>query len=306
MTSIPITLTIAGSDSGGGAGIQADLKAFHAFGTFGTSVITALTAQNTLGVSGVHSVPPEFVRAQLEAVATDLRPAALKTGMLATAEVVEAVADGIREFGLENVVADPVMIATSGDRLLDAGAEHAISTRLLPLVALVTPNLDEAALLVGEPVDTVPAMERAARALVQQGARAALVKGGHLEGEEVVDVLFDGGERATGLDQVVQFVGALGGDVRDPAADHQAAIGILGIGDRDDRVVERALDVRHPVGDVLALATAGASAPGLGLRHYLRTFFLPATVFLGPLRVRALVWVRWPRTGRPLRWRRPR
>lgn len=192
MTNIPIALTIAGSDSGGGAGIQADLKAFHAFGVFGTSVITALTAQNTLGVTGVHAVPPDFVRAQLDAVATDLRPAALKTGMLATAEIVEAVAAGIEAHGLGNVVADPVMIATSGDRLLDTGAERAISERLLPLVALVTPNLDEAALLVGAPVETVAQMEEAARVLVSRGARAALVKGGHLAGDEVVDVLFDG------------------------------------------------------------------------------------------------------------------
>ncbi|HEU5208622.1 MAG TPA: bifunctional hydroxymethylpyrimidine kinase/phosphomethylpyrimidine kinase [Longimicrobiales bacterium] len=192
MTSIPIALTIAGSDSGGGAGIQADLKTFHAFGTFGTSVITALTAQNTVGVQGVHAVPPDFVRAQLDAVATDLRPAALKTGMLATAEIVTAVADGIQAHGLENVVADPVMIATSGDRLLDAGAERAISERLLPLVTLVTPNLDEASLLVGAPVETVAQMEDAAHALVQRGARAALVKGGHLPGDEVIDVLFDG------------------------------------------------------------------------------------------------------------------
>ena len=196
MTNIPVALTIAGSDSGGGAGIQADLKTFHAFGAFGTSVITALTAQNTLGVTGVHAVPPAFVRAQLDAVATDLRPAALKTGMLATAEIVIAVADGIVAHGLENVVADPVMIATSGDRLLDSGAERAITERLLPLVALVTPNLDEAALLVGAPIESVVQMEQAARTLVERGARAALVKGGHLAGDEVVDVLFDGASLA--------------------------------------------------------------------------------------------------------------
>lgn len=191
-TTFPIVLTIAGSDSGGGAGIQADLKTFQAFGAFGTSVITALTAQNTLGVSGVHAVPAGFVRAQLDAVVTDLRPAALKTGMLATAEIVEAVADGIEAHGLAGLVVDPVMIATSGDRLLDAGAERAIVERLLPRVALVTPNLDEATLLVGRPVDTVADMEHAARVLVERGARAALVKGGHLAGDEVVDVLFDG------------------------------------------------------------------------------------------------------------------
>lgn len=191
-TAVPIALTIAGSDSGGGAGIQADLKTFHAFGVFGTSVITALTAQNTLGVHGVHVVPPAFVRAQLDAVITDLRPAALKTGMLASAEIVEAVADSIEAHALGRVVVDPVMIATSGDRLLDPGAEHAIAHRLLPLVTLVTPNLDEAALLVGDSVDSVADMERAAHQLVERGARAALVKGGHLRGAEVVDVLYDG------------------------------------------------------------------------------------------------------------------
>lgn len=192
MTTIPIALTIAGSDSGGGAGIQADLKTFQAFGTFGTSVIAALTAQNTLGVHGVQSVPPAFVRAQLDAVASDLRPAALKTGMLATADIIEAVAAGIRAHGLRPLVVDPVMVATSGDRLLDAGAERALMERLLPLAALVTPNLDEAAILVGARVTTVADMERAARVLVERGATAALVKGGHLQGDEVVDVLFDG------------------------------------------------------------------------------------------------------------------
>ncbi len=196
MSEMPVVLTIAGSDSGGGAGIQADLKTFHAFGAFGTSVITALTAQNTLGVHGVHAVPPAFVRSQLDAVASDLRPAALKTGMLASAAIVHAVADGIEAHALTNVVVDPVMIATSGDRLLDAGAEHAIAERLLPLVTLLTPNLDEAALLVGAPVESVADMERTARTLVERGARAVLVKGGHLPGDDVVDVLFDGASLA--------------------------------------------------------------------------------------------------------------
>lgn len=191
-TTFPIALTIAGSDSGGGAGVQADLKTFHAFGVFGTSAITALTAQNTRGVDGVHAVPPEFVHAQIEAVVSDLRPAAAKTGMLATEAIVEAVAQSVTSHGIQNLVVDPVMVASSGDRLLDQGAERAILTRLVPLARLITPNLDEAALLVGESVADGAAMERAARALVAAGARAALIKGGHLSGSEVIDVLFDG------------------------------------------------------------------------------------------------------------------
>jgi hydroxymethylpyrimidine/phosphomethylpyrimidine kinase len=185
-------LTIAGSDSGGGAGIQADLRTFHAFGVFGTTAITAITAQNTLGVRAVHTVPVDIVRAQIHAVASDLRPAAFKTGMLATRELVGAVADAIVEDPLPNYVLDPVMVASSGDRLLDADAERSVVSRLLPLCTLVTPNLGEAAILIGEPVDGTDAMTAAARRLVELGAMAALVKGGHMEGDEVVDILFDG------------------------------------------------------------------------------------------------------------------
>ena len=189
---LPVALTIAGSDSGGGAGIQADLKTFHAFGVFGTSAITAVTVQNTLGVTAVHPVPLDIVRAQIHAVAEDLRPAACKTGMLATRDIVKTVAQAIHDTGLENYVMDPVMVATSGDRLLDGDAEMALVEYLLPLTACVTPNLDEASLLTGEPVRTPAEMENAARALVDAGAAAALIKGGHLEGDVVVDVLFDG------------------------------------------------------------------------------------------------------------------
>lgn len=187
-----VALTIAGSDSGGGAGIQADIRTFHAFGVFGTSAITALTAQNTRGVQGVHVVPADFVRAQIRSVAEDLRPAAVKSGMLATVEIVDAVAAAIGEERLDNYVLDPVMVATSGDRLLDAGAEAAIAERLLPLCTLVTPNLDEAALLTGLAVRDPITMGAAAEALVTRGARAALIKGGHLEGDVVLDLLFDG------------------------------------------------------------------------------------------------------------------
>ncbi|MGH7471069.1 MAG: bifunctional hydroxymethylpyrimidine kinase/phosphomethylpyrimidine kinase [Longimicrobiales bacterium] len=192
--SVPIALTIAGSDSGGGAGIQADLKTFHAFGVYGTSALTAITAQNTLGVSAVHAVPSDIVRKQIDAVVSDLRPAACKTGMLASRDLVNTVADAIHELSLQPYVLDPVMVATSGDRLLEPGAERAVRERLIPLATLVTPNLHEAAILVGFAVDHEAAMQEAARTLVAHGARAALVKGGHLTSQHLVDVLFDGKE----------------------------------------------------------------------------------------------------------------
>jgi hydroxymethylpyrimidine/phosphomethylpyrimidine kinase len=193
-TSIPVALTIAGSDSGGGAGIQADLKTFHQFGVFGTSAITAVTAQNTTGVTTIHPVPLTDVRAQIDAVVSDLVPAAVKTGMLATAELADVVAMAIQDHGLRHYVMDPVIVATSGDRLLEGDAESALRDRLLPLAAIVTPNLEEAAILTRREVRTVPQMADAARALVDAGARAALVKGGHLEGD-AVDLLWDGTEQ---------------------------------------------------------------------------------------------------------------
>jgi hydroxymethylpyrimidine/phosphomethylpyrimidine kinase len=189
----PIALTIAGSDSGGGAGIQADLKTFQAFGVFGTSALTAVTAQNTLGVTAGHPVPLDVVRAQIDAVVADLPPAAFKTGMLATAELVDTVASAIRAHGLERFVLDPVMVSTSGHRLLDAEAEATLARELMPLATLVTPNLHEARILTGREVATLDDMRRAARALVDQGAGAALLKGGHLEGD-AVDLLWDGAE----------------------------------------------------------------------------------------------------------------
>jgi hydroxymethylpyrimidine/phosphomethylpyrimidine kinase len=187
-----IALTIAGSDSGGGAGIQADLKTFNQFGVFGTSAVVAITAQNTLGVSAVHAVPLAIVEAQLKALATDLPPAAVKTGMLATSGLVRQVAGMIRRSGWRQYVLDPVMVASSGDRLLDAEAESVLRDRLLPLATLVTPNLDEASILVGFPVTEPEAMERAGHRLLDLGAGAALVKGGHLSGELMTDVLVTG------------------------------------------------------------------------------------------------------------------
>ena len=184
-----IALTIAGSDSGGAAGIQADLKTFHQFGVYGTSAITAVTAQNTLGVSAWQGLPAALVAKQIDALAEDLRPAAIKTGMLGSREIVETVAERIARHRLTTYVLDPVMVATSGDRLLDRDAEKLIARRLAPLALLVTPNLNEAEILVDAEVRTPDQMERAARALVAMGARAALVKGGHLTGATLVDVL---------------------------------------------------------------------------------------------------------------------
>ena len=184
-----LALTIAGSDSGGGAGIQADLKTFHQFGVYGTSVVVAVTVQNTVGVERVHLVPAEIVTGQIDALAADLPPHAVKTGMVATSALVDAVAEGIARHRFPNYVCDPVMVASSGDRLLDREAERTVRERLVPLATLVTPNLDEAAILVEDPVETVAQMEKAGRALVSMGADAALVKGGHLPGDDIVDVL---------------------------------------------------------------------------------------------------------------------
>ena len=185
-----IALTIAGSDSGGAAGLQADLKTFHQFGVFGTSAVTAVTAQNTLGVSAWQALPVSLVAQQIDAVAIDLRPSAIKTGMLGSAAIVETVAERIGHHRLTTYVLDPVMVATSGDRLLDRDAERLIAQQLAPLALLVTPNLNEAEILVGHDVRTPEQMERAGRAIVAMGARAALVKGGHLENTAtLVDVL---------------------------------------------------------------------------------------------------------------------
>lgn len=184
-----IGLTIAGSDSSGGAGIQADLKTFHQFGVFGTSVVTAVTAQNTREVRAWKATPLDLVVAQLDAVLLDLPPQAVKTGMLASREIVVAVAAALARYRLPNYVLDPVMVATSGRALLESGAERLLVERLLPLATLVTPNIPEAAALTGAEIHTPEDMSRAARALVGRGARAALVTGGHLASDVIVDVL---------------------------------------------------------------------------------------------------------------------
>jgi hydroxymethylpyrimidine/phosphomethylpyrimidine kinase len=187
--SVPVMLTIAGSDPSGGAGIQADLKTATALGVYGASVITALTAQNTLGVSGIHAVPPEFVVDQFEAVASDLDVRAVKIGMLGSVGVVEVVAAMLRRRPVPAVVLEPVMIASSGDRLIPADAEDAIRDLLVPLATVVTPNVLEATALTGVAIGSLDDLVEAGRALVGQGAAAALVKGGHLAGAESVDVL---------------------------------------------------------------------------------------------------------------------
>ncbi|MDP4002815.1 bifunctional hydroxymethylpyrimidine kinase/phosphomethylpyrimidine kinase [Methylobacterium sp. NEAU K] len=187
----PIAVTIAGSDSGGGAGVQADLKTFSALGIYGASVITALTAQNTLGVQAIHDVPAEFVARQIDSVFSDLAVDAVKIGMLSRAAVIAAVADGLsRHAGTIPVVLDPVMVATSGDRLISDDAVATLRDRLLPRADLITPNLPEAAVLLGEGLAADDAeAEAQARRLVALGARAVLIKGGHGIGAESVDHL---------------------------------------------------------------------------------------------------------------------
>ncbi|MEW6333262.1 MAG: bifunctional hydroxymethylpyrimidine kinase/phosphomethylpyrimidine kinase [Thermodesulfobacteriota bacterium] len=186
-------LTIAGSDSGGGAGIQADLKTITVLGGFGMSVVTALTAQNTLGVQGIHDVPPDFVAAQFDAVATDMGIDAAKTGMLPTAEVIRVVAGKIRQYGVTKLVVDPVMAATGGMPLIRGAALSTLVAELVPLAFIITPNLDEAEALSGVRIATRSDMQEAALRIRDMGARHVVVKGGHLPGD-AVDLLYDGEE----------------------------------------------------------------------------------------------------------------
>ncbi|MER3456052.1 MAG: bifunctional hydroxymethylpyrimidine kinase/phosphomethylpyrimidine kinase [candidate division GAL15 bacterium] len=189
--SIPRALTIAGSDSGGGAGIQADLKTFSALGVFGMSAVTALTAQNTTGVYAVHEVPPEVVARQIDVVVEDIGVDAAKTGMLSSVPIIEAVADRVRRHRLQQLVVDPVMVAKSGAPLLRPEAQHTLRTQLVPLALVITPNLPEAEVLLGRPIPDRSALQEAARALLDLGPRAVLLKGGHLPGEPV-DLFYDG------------------------------------------------------------------------------------------------------------------
>jgi hydroxymethylpyrimidine/phosphomethylpyrimidine kinase len=190
---LPVALTIAGSDSGGGAGIQADLKTFAGFGVHGTSAITCITAQNPKGVYGIQACSAEIVRRQIEAVFDELPPAAVKTGMLYSAPIIRTVAKSLRRHRGVPLVVDPVMVSTSGAQLLKPAAVRALCAQLLPLATVVTPNLDEAEILVGEKLRSVPDLRAAARELHRRFGCAALVKGGHLRGlREAVDIFYDG------------------------------------------------------------------------------------------------------------------
>ena len=212
---IPRAMTIAGSDSGGGAGIQADLKTFAAFGVFGTSAITAITAQNTLGVTAVQEIDLPIIEAQIDAVMSDIGTDAVKVGMLASAEIVDLVALKLREYGLTKVVVDPVMVATSGDRLLQESAVESLRSLLIPLATVVTPNLDEVRALTGRRVESLDDMKEAARQFHELGAQNVLVKGGHfaeevagdLEGNperRMLDVLYDGDSFTVFSDEMVE------------------------------------------------------------------------------------------------------
>jgi hydroxymethylpyrimidine/phosphomethylpyrimidine kinase len=190
----PVALTIAGSDSSGGAGIQADLKTFAALGVYGASAITALTAQNTMGVTGIHAVPADFVTAQIDAVFSDLAVGAVKIGMVAQVASIDAIAEALQRWAPRHVVVDPVMVATSGDRLLAAEAVEALRQKLIPLAAVITPNLPEAAALLGEPMMAASETEIAEQGarLLALGCRAVLIKGGHGQGAESIDYLVSG------------------------------------------------------------------------------------------------------------------
>ncbi len=258
-----IALTIAGSDSGGAAGIQADLKTFHQFGVFGTSAITAVTAQNTLGVSAWQALPAALVAQQIDALADDLRPAAIKSGMLGSREIVETVAERIGRHHLTTYVLDPVMVATSGDRLLERDAERLIARRLAPLALLVTPNLNEAEILVEEAVRTPDQMESAGRALIAMGARAALVKGGHLtHATTIVDVLVHDGATRRFIHDRIDTTSTHGTGCTLSAAITAG----LALGRSLEQAVADGLDFVH---------RAIAAAPGLGRGHGPLNHFVP-------------------------------
>ena len=184
----PSVLTIAGSDSGGGAGIQADLKTFSALGCYGTSAITAITVQNTMGVSGIHSIPEDIVSRQIIAVMDDIKPAAIKIGMVHSAEMAVSISETLAKYKNTPVIFDPVMVATSGDKLIKEDTVSVLKRVLFPLMTLITPNLDEAEILTGQSINSVQEMQKAAKALLQTNCGAVLLKGGHLKGEKLYDV----------------------------------------------------------------------------------------------------------------------
>jgi len=247
-------LTIAGSDSGAGAGIQADLKTFAALGVYGVSVITAITAQNTVGVRAVQEVSPEVIAAQLDAVAEDFSIAALKTGMLSSAAIIETVVAGLRRHALRRLVVDPVMIAKSGDRLLREDAVDTLRRTLLPLAAVVTPNIPEAEVLAGIAIRTQADRVAAGRAIMKLGANAVVIKGGHSDDDPIVDLLVDG-------DGVHEFRAAriASGSTHGTGCTFSSAIA-AGLG--------RGEDLATAVGEARTyLSRALAQAPGLGHGH---------------------------------------
>jgi hydroxymethylpyrimidine/phosphomethylpyrimidine kinase len=260
-------LSIAGSDSGGGAGIQADLKTFSAYRVFGLTAITGLTAQNTTGVHGVQLPPIEFITAQIKTVAQDIRVDAVKTGMLATGEIIRAVAAGVRDFALPNLVVDPVMIAASGDPLMQHEAAPVLREALFPLATVVTPNLDEAGFLVGKKITTEEEMREAARQIHGMGPAFVLLKGGHLPGASVVDLLYDG----RGF--IRRESGRLAGEFHGTGCTLSSAIAAG---------LARGLAVREAVAAAqkyVALAIAAAPAVGRGrrpLNHFPEAFLPPA------------------------------
>ena len=251
---IPVALTIAGSDSGAGAGIQADLKTFSALGVYGLTVITAITAQNTQGVRAVQEIDTGIIEAQLDAVVEDFAIGALKTGMLSSVAVIETVAAGIRRHGLEPLVVDPVMVAKSGDRLLRKEAVEALRTTLLPLARVVTPNLPEAETLAGLSIRTRADRVAAARAIIELGANAVVVKGGHSDDDPVIDLLVDD-------EGVEEF-----------SARRIATTSTHGTGCTFSAAIAaglaRGLDLRTAVGEARSyLSRALLDAPGLGQGH---------------------------------------
>jgi hydroxymethylpyrimidine/phosphomethylpyrimidine kinase len=251
---VHVALTIAGSDSGGGAGIQADLKTFQRFGVYGTSALTLVTAQNTVGVLAVELLPTKLITHQIAAVAEDFEVRAAKTGALGSSEIIEAVAAALTEHALPNPVVDPVMISKHGDPLLDIGAVEVLKARLFPKAALVTPNLHEAAALLGRAVASEEAMRDAARAVCDLGAAAALVKGGHLPGGEAVDLFYDGSD----------FVRLAAPRIETPhthgtGCTYSAAIAALLA--RGETLVEAVREAK----DFISRAIAGA--PGIGHGH---------------------------------------
>jgi hydroxymethylpyrimidine/phosphomethylpyrimidine kinase len=250
-------LTIAGSDSGGGAGIQADLKTFVMLGVHGMSAVTALTAQNTVGVQGVFEVPPSFVREQITSVCTDIGVDAAKTGMLSSAAIVEAVAGAVREHEIGNLVCDPVFVSKHGDSLLHASAVDALRVHLLPLATVITPNVPEAAGLLGRDVDTSRPDEDAAIELTKLGPRWVLLKGGHLTSDDAIDLLTDGDQvirleserihtkhtHGTGCTLAAAITAGLAKGMDVPAAADQAKKFVT-------RAIQRHLDIGHGIGPV--------------------------------------------------------